>query len=159
MAQPSIGFWYTFRVHTFWRLPPPRKREQTNWKGKKQWQQDLKQCSKQRKNARRMQKKSKWRDWERKTKRKSRTAFESISLRSDLIWTHCFALAKPSFWISITVLLLLPLLFCVLYEAHFFVLVEMMSEPLLYVTRRIYLVHQRFFFRSQPLQICSRYKK
>lgn len=50
------------------------------------------------------------------TKVKTKNAkFAFLSLCCDLIWTHCFALAEPSFWISITMVFALS-------EAHFFFL-------------------------------------
>lgn len=83
------------------------RNEQTNeWNGdisrKKQRKQWLKKSSA-------MQKTTKHTKW----KRKIRNAF--LSRCCDLIWTHCFALAEPSFWISITMLFALS-------EAHFFLL-------------------------------------
>lgn len=51
---------------------------------------------------------------------------------SDLIWTHCFALAKPSFWISITMLFALSMVLAGCFFPSFLSLLVMMKYLYIY---------------------------
>lgn len=74
-----------------------------------------------------MQKKSKQTDREWKNTEWSQNASQSISV--DLIWTHCFTLPKPSFWITMCFFFLVLSTFCFivnlsLFLSFFFIIIS-----------------------------------